>query len=249
MKIHLMSDIHLEFHDMDGYEPPECDVVVLAGDIGTGIEGVHWARETFMVPVIMVMGNHEPYVGKVDIPKLMARMKGLGEGYVHVLDNEVVEINGVRFLGGTLWTDFNLYGNPALGMIHASDGMNDYRRIKRDGSDGNGWRLRPIDTLAMHRATRAFIEKELSKPGNAVVVTHHLPSERSLDPRFPGDALNPAFASNLEGVIDRRRPNLWLHGHTHIVADYMIGETRIVCNPRGYPGEMTGFNPGLVIDL
>jgi Icc-related predicted phosphoesterase len=119
-----------------------------------------------------------------------------------------------------------------------------------------GYKLRtllPTDTVRLHRASVAFLHKELSRPfdGATVIVTHHAPSPRSIASRFCGDPLNSAFASNLDPLISRHEPSLWIHGHMHDSFDYTIGRTRVVCNPRGYfPDQLNSqFDPTFVVEV
>lgn len=244
MKIHLLSDLHLEFGMLpESYATPECDVVVLAGDIWIGVHGVTWAGEMFKQPVIYVPGNHEFY-RKHKIAPTIVRMKEVAAPHVHVLDGETVEIDGVRFLGGTLWTDFDLYGMAESSAGVAEYSMNDYRVIEREPYG----KLRPSDTVEIHNRHRAFLEQELRKSSDGtVVVTHHLPSEQSVPQQFRGHSLTPAYASNLEKLILDTQPALWVHGHTHNSCDYVMNGTRIVCNPRGYEGHE--INPAWKQDL
>lgn len=249
MKLHLASDIHLEFGKFN-HTPPECDVVVLAGDIGTGVSGVMWAGETFDKPVVMISGNHEFY-GRRRLHRHYEKMKAKAQEYnnVHFLQNESVVIDGVRFIGCTLWTDFKLIGNQPIVMMNAKSMMNDYQHILFD----IGKPIQPFHILTEHEKSVEFIVDELSKPfdGKTVVVTHHLPSEQSCFPEYKGNSSNVFYASNLESLIQIYKPILWLHGHTHNSRDYMIDETRIVCNPRGYVGYALNpeFKPDLVIEI
>src|SRR5665213_3174302 len=129
MKIHLLDDVHLEFGRFK-HTPPKCDVVILSGDIGVGLMGIEWAQETFDVPVIYVAGNHEFYGKKRRFLSHQEKLRKKAAGSnVHVLQNEAVVIDGVRFLGTTLWTDFNLYGNQPLGIMTAQQTMSDFREI------------------------------------------------------------------------------------------------------------------------
>ena len=276
MRIRVFSDLHLEFEpesltpDAEGpllrfgelSEVP-ADVVVLAGDIALGADGVAWAKVMFPMPVVCVAGNHEFYGGRVDAV-LEAMHEEARGSHVHMLENEacVVEAKGerVRFLGCTLWTDFALDGESTreASMYFAEHGMNDYRRIavrwedKRGRPDHFG-RLRTSNTWAMHRLSRAWLERELAQPfdGTTVVVTHMLPSGRSISPHFRDSPLNAAFASDLDALVESSGAALWIHGHTHVNCDYRLGATRVVCNPRGYwPDELNPeFNPGFVVDV
>jgi Icc-related predicted phosphoesterase len=107
-----------------------------------------------------------------------------------------------------------------------------------------GTRLLPSDTLAFHEAAVAWLDRTLAEPHNGptVVVTHHAPSPRSVPHFYRGSLLSPAFNSNLEPLIRRYQPELWVHGHTHWSVDYAIGRTRLYSNQKGYPGEATGFS-------
>jgi Icc-related predicted phosphoesterase len=252
MRVHLMSDLHLEFGKMPrSYTPPQCDVVVLAGDIATGVAGVMWAAETFEVPVIYVPGNHE-YYGKRVYTKHLEKMKAKAAGTnVCVLNNGEAQIGGVTFLGATLWTDFDLYGTPWLNLRQAQDEMNDYVAIHTAQQTP----LTAEDTRSFHLESRYFLSERLralqANGQKAVVVSHHAPSELSTLPRYKGHPLTPAYASRLEPMIGELAPALWVHGHMHASADYTIYDTRIVCNPRGYHGyELNAdFDPALVLEI
>ena len=250
MRIHLISDLHMEFAKFK-YTPPDCDVVILSGDISPGLPGVIWANETYKVPVVYCQGNHEFY-GKRSLNQQLAAMKARAAPNVHVLQNETVVIDGVRFIGATLWTDFNLYGQAPMHEVMAGGIMNDYRQIVTD----LGTKLTPQHTLREHQQSRLYITTELAKPfeGKTVVVTHHAPSEKSIAPRFAMHPATPAYASNLEQIMLDYKPVLWTHGHMHNNFDYMVGDTRVVCNPRGYQGpdsheDNFEFDPQMIIEI
>jgi hypothetical protein len=158
---------------------------------------------------------------------------------VHFLENDITVIDGVRFIGATLWTDYRIEGHPEVAMFHARERMNDYRQIARQN---HPWqRFVPETAYRMHQQSRLFIEESLrAERIPTVVVTHHLPHPRSIPGRFAGDLLNAAYASDLSSVIESGRPALWVHGHAHDGCDYTVAETRIVCNPRGYEMKTTG---------
>jgi Icc-related predicted phosphoesterase len=247
MKIHILSDLHTEFSDFD---PPEtdADVVVLAGDIGVGSGGIQWAERRYpKVPVVYVPGNHEFYGRDIRDTDLLF---SAASSNIHVLSDSTHELDGVRFLGSTLWTDFKLYGEGEawFSRRRARTLIEDFISIR------NGERLfSPEDSVELHEASKAWLVRELKKKfdGPTVVVTHHLPATPSIDSRYKNDVLNPAFASRLEDVIEQYQPDLWIHGHTHVPCDYEIFGTRVVCNPRGYPSESSGkgFSPGLVVEV
>ena len=247
MKIHILSDLHTEFADFD---PPEtdADVVVLAGDIGVGRGGIQWAARQYPeAPVVYVLGNHEFYGHDV---RDTVRILDAAPANIKVLSDDSCDIEGVRFLGSTLWTDFKLYGEGEAWFARrrARALIEDFVSIR------NGERLfTPEDSAELHEASKAWLVSELQKKfdGTTVVITHHLPATLSIDSRYKNDILNPAFASRLEYVIERYQPELWVHGHAHVPCDYEIFGTRVVYNTRGYPSESSGkgFSPGLVLEV
>ena len=172
---------------------------------------------------------------------------------MYFLERDTKVIDDVVFVGGTLWTDMNKYDPMTLHAVR--DMMNDYRAIR---NDKNGFvPLKPADTCDRHRLTREYIKHIVSenKDKKCVVVTHHTPSFQSCAPEYASDYLmNGAYHSDLsELILDHPQIKLWTHGHTHHAFDYKIGETRIVCNPRGYQSygytEYTGWDPEKVIEI
>lgn len=254
MKIHILSDLHNEFSRESSknarpvYTPSieDADVVILAGDIDTQNRGVEWAKKTFHCPVIYVPGNHEYYGGHLERTK--QKIRETAEGHVHVLDMDELVLDGVRFLGATGWTDFSSSGNHPLAMLDAQEKMSDYKKIRT----GHNFRIaRPIDTMAISHQTATWLRQKLKEPfdGQTVVITHHAPSLASIG-AFRGRVshLDAAYANRWEDMMGEA-VTLWVHGHSHSATDYEIAGTRVVSNPLGYPGEETGFNPELVIDL
>lgn len=233
----------------------------MAGDIGVGLDGLDFAQDVTATtgnPVIYVCGNHEFY-GQHPMSKWwqMAREKVAGSN-VHLLENESVTIDGVRFLGCTLWTDFKLFGDMTqrAAMDQARDKMADYSNIRLM----TGRRLRPSmcltprDVLSMHQASRAWLESELAEPfdGMSVVVTHHAPSAKSLMYGEPALATDAFYASHLDHLV--ARTDLWIHGHVHEARDYALpGGGHVVCNCRGYSDSgisaVEGFEWGKVVEL
>jgi Icc-related predicted phosphoesterase len=246
MKLHILSDLHTEFSD---FHPPEtdADVVVLAGDIGVGPGGIEWAADHWPDrPVIYVPGNHE-YYGH-DIGSAAKRLSAAPTN-IHVLNSAVLELDGVRFLGTTLWTDFRFHGDGEAWFARqqAKALIKDFVSIRTGKRQ-----FTPEDSVQIHESSKAWLIDELEKKydGPTVVVTHHLPAAPSIAGRYKNDALNPAFASRLERLIDKYQPDLWIHGHTHVPCDYEILGTRVVCNPRGYPSEsQEEFSPALIVEL
>lgn len=250
MRIHVLSDLHIEFGDWSP-PPTDADVVVLAGDIFTECAGPEWARRRFGDKrLIYVAGNHEFYGGQWQ--EVMQSMRAKAQAFeVELLEDQALVVGDVRFLGATLWTDFELDGNSVrdvdVAMRAARRQMNDYVLIHY-----NGRRFAPEDSRQLHFASRGWLQRELAKPfaGKTVVITHHLPHVRSIDPQFDGDVLNPAFVSHLPELVCAP-VDLWIHGHTHVSLDYAIAATRVVCNPRGYaPDDLNPrFRPDFVVEV
>jgi predicted phosphodiesterase len=250
MQIRVMSDLHIEFFDFQPTEVP-ADVVVLAGDILTEAYGFGWAREQFPdKQIIYVLGNHEFYHARYENVIQAARREATRLG-IHFLECDEVVIEGVRFLGTTLWTDFEVE-EPllprSLAYRYANGSMTDFSIIRyKEGM------LSAQDSHELHKASRAWLTERLAKPfsGKTVVVTHHLPHKASISSQFHRHPLNPAFASHMSELV-RPPVDLWIHGHTHNSCDYEPVEgTRVVCNPRGYgPSDLNEeFNQYLVVEV
>jgi predicted phosphohydrolase len=247
MRVHIMADLHLEFAPFQPNKV-DADVVVLAGDVHNGVNGIKWILKTFPdQPVVYVLGNHEFYGQR--IPKLISEVKALAGGSnVHVLENDSAEIGNVTFLGATLWTDFRLNGDIDLAEAAAQTGVADFQRIHVSPSLRH---FSPRDARQIHAQSLEWLIQQVqhAQGKQVVVVTHHAPGPHSIPLGFCNDALNPAFASNLESFVEGSRVKLWIHGHIHSRSDYTVGTTRIIANPRGCPGETTDFDPGLVLEV
>lgn len=286
MRINVVSDLHDDLlHNRVGDLPHvDADVTVVAGDAqAPGTLALHRIRELYpdrSRPLVYVAGNHDFYSEPND--KAVARCPELRTTYefqreqmprvaeelgIVLLDDDAVIIDDVRFVGGTLWTDFSarpphiMFGEA----VRASQRMNDYRLIKTGRGRGRD-RLRVGQTIDAHKATVRFIESVLAEPhdGETVVVTHHAPSLRSLI-GYDHDAntlryheLDWCYASDLERLMHGENASaLWIHGHIHAPRDYTIGRTRIVSNPRGYPmtlmpgapRENPHFDPTFVVEV
>jgi len=248
MRLHILGDLHLEFAPIQ-VPRPDADAIVLSGDIHLGHAGLSWVQTHFPdIPVVYVLGNHEFY--RHSIPDLTETLKQDTKGSrIHVLENDAVKINGFAFLGCTLWTDFELLGDPEGAMRAAEQMMSDYAIVQFSPETRV---LRARDTVNLHRQSVKWLKKKLkeSEPGKTVVVTHHAPSLLSEPPFHLNSPLSSAFASNLDNLVKPSGVPLWIHGHTHYNVDYKLGATRILTNQRGYPEERCkGFDPGLVVDL
>lgn len=251
MKIQLASDLHLEFLNLANgarhhggassqellserlISPvPGADVLVLAGDIADGAHGfklfADWPTPR-LTPIIYVAGNHEFY-NHAMAPIRNEMRESAAQSGIHYLENESVEIDGVRFLGTTLWTDYRLRLNRTQRQLmeEAQCRINDHRLIR------TGRHLFTTkDALEEHEIARAWLQDELARPfaGKTVVVTHHGPHPLSVHPRYAGDTLSAAFVSDLSDLM--QQADLWLHGHVHDGFDYRVGRCRVVANPAG----------------
>ena len=252
MKLQVMSDLHLT---VAPFEPPptEADLIVLAGDIARPDQAIAFARGLGK-PVVYVAGNHEFYGGS--LTGTHARLKALAQGSdVHVLEREVAVIGGTRFLGTTLWSDFAGFERDSereAAIAIAMRLVRDFSRIRLD-EEGQAL-LTPQDCADEFRRSANWLDAMLAQPfdGPTVVVTHHAPSLRSINPRFADSPLNPCFVSDAEHLIVGGRAALWIHGHMHDGSDYVVdGGTRVLCNPRGYHArgvnENGSFDPACVV--
>lgn len=256
MKVRVLSDLHIDIHrDWPTLRPAGEDVTIIAGDICNGRKGITWAREQaehLKIPVIGVLGNHDYYRENINTLDKELQVEVANGTNFHLLQRSSVEIDGITFLGTTLWTDFNLYSNPGRESELAKQVLSDYRYIK------NG--RKPIAAeklIRLHQQQRAWLRDALEKAHaerrKVVVVTHHGPSGKSIARRFVGSTLSAAFVSDLGGWFwsEPWAPRLWIHGHVHDQVDVWEKETRIIANPRGYPNEMktNGFSWDMTIKI
>ena len=265
MRIQLASDLHLEW--LARNVPSErlieriadVDVLVLAGDIAKGTQALELFADWPVQDIIYVAGNHEFYGREWEATRAEIKSAARGTRF-HFLDNESGVVNGVRFLGATLWTDFKLPGlgiDQASAMAAVQDALLDYKHINTAAGP-----FHAEDTLRDHLVARAWLERELQvrHHGPTVVVTHHAPHPLSVHPRYSGDPVNAGFVSDLSPLLDHA--DLWLHGHVHDSFDYRVGRARVVSNPAGYIRnvgqvrngaaiqlENLAFDPRLVIEL
>ncbi|TFZ06158.1 metallophosphoesterase [Ramlibacter henchirensis] len=234
MRLNLLSDLHLSKAGLD-VPDNDADLVVLAGDIARPDAAVQWAMQ-IRKPVLYVPGNHEFYGGSLS--GTVQRLRELSAGSnVRILHDDEVVVGGVRFLGTPLWTDFLLYGDGQLrdaAVQEAMRRMYDFQRIYLDEQCQQVFT--PLDSACLFLRHSAWLEHGLGKrfDGPTVVVSHHAPSPRSIDPRFEGSLLNACFASHAEHLLNGGRAVLWMHGHMHHSVDYRLHGVRVVSNPRGY---------------
>ena len=267
MKIQIVSDLHLEFSDINIQNTKGADVLILGGDIMLAEKvlkpeseyGVRFRdflkRVSFQFPhVIYIAGNHEFYGGYWSKSLEQLRMACGVHDNIYFLERDTKIIDDVVFVGGTLWTDMNKFDPLTLHAVR--DMMSDYRAIN---NDAKGFiKLKPADTCERHRQTRDYIKQIVSdnKDKKIVVVGHHTPSFQSCHEQYSNDyIMNGAYHSDLSNImLDNPQIKLWTHGHTHHCFDYVIGETRVVCNPRGYHqasgwSEDTGWDPEKVVEV
>lgn len=259
MKIRIMSDIHNDVNYEHPFRLADMDkFTIVAGDIsGSRYDTIKWVNDN-MRNGIIIGGNHSGYSD--DNVSLQFIHKELSDYYklednVSYLENAYKIINDVVFIGATLWTDFRLDGDTfqLWNMQHATRHMNDYRYNHYD-DNGELRLLKPQDTLDMFNKSFAFIEETVKKFADkkVVVITHHAPSIKSIHSKYLSGYTNSCYASNLEQfILDNPNIKLWIHGHVHSNFDYMIGDTRVVCNPRGYEmyAENFAFNPDFEVEI
>jgi len=258
MRVNLVSDLHLNFADL---VLPGGDVLVMAGDI---MEAGHLRRadnakkDTFLADryrrfiseelskynkVVYICGNHEHYNNEWEDTHI--RLKAELPDHVSLLESESVRIGDVDFFAGTMWTDCNK-GDP-LTMRVLAHNMNDYHTIKfkdgvqvNTGYGGSYWtsKLQPVHTKEVFHKTVNDLKTFLNGKEKVVVVSHHGPTHMSIDEFYKDDFhMNGGYVSDLSDLIlDNPQIKYWLHGHTHQQVDYMVGETRVLCNARGYHG-------------
>ena len=248
MKLQLLSDLHLDFLQDKGAQfiaalnPTGVDVLVLAGDLAEAVcpeYGTMLRSLCAKYPhVVMVSGNHDFYFSTPDKVGAIRKSMNTLIPNLHWLEDEIWEHQGHRFVGACMW-----FREDHLAFWHESS-LADFKVIKN---------FKPW-VYDKNADTRRFLESRI-EPGD-IVVTHHLPSQQSVSPRFRGSALNTFFVCDMESTIERTKPSLWLHGHTHDGCDYTAGSantTRVVCNPKGYPRERRSeffeFNPKLVLEI
>jgi Icc-related predicted phosphoesterase len=240
MKLLLVSDLHIEKHFDSGKTVIEelikdVDVLVAAGDITVagGIpDALKLICESFSrIPVIYLPGNHEYYTAtREQVQEHVAKACSTYKNLHWLRAGHPVTIDGQRFIGGSLFFP----KHPTA----PKKAINDFKLIPKFES----W------VYAENKATVKFLHDEVNE--NDVVVTHYLPSQRSVSVAWRGSVINPFFVCDMDRFIQVVQPKLWLHGHTHTSCNYEIGKTRIVCNPFGYPDDLNEqYNPKLVIEV
>ena len=271
MKIQVVSDLHLDFSPFV-IQNEGAEVLVLAGDI---VEAIHLHKVPFeqknetpvthsqiiakrfrdfisdaslkFEQIVVVAGNHEFYDGRWYDSIDWIREEYHKYPNVQFLERELLVFKGVVFVGGTLWTDMNR--NDPLTLHASRDMMNDYKCIRNDRAGFTP--LKPFLTSTRHAQTLGYFNHALSefKDHKCIVVSHHAPTRLSIDERFANETLmNGNYYSDLSDfILDRPQIALWVHGHVHQDKDYTMGNTRVVCSPRGYVSSSWGAErPGFV---
>ncbi len=250
MRLQVLSDLHLEVRPFKLVLAEGVDALVLAGDLAS-FHAHHRLAQLLdsvrQVPVIMVRGNHDHYGDDITAPLLAGVLRSFPN--VTLLDNSYADIGGVRFVGGTLWTDWSL-ARPGLKLVDmgvAARCIRDFTSILVHDKGGNRF-IAPHDMRYEHQKCTEAILKHANV--RTVVVTHFLPLKESIDPRFAGDPVNAYFASDCSELLRETKPLLLVHGHTHCGFDYRFESTRILCNPRGYDDrENKSFSPTLTVEV
>jgi hypothetical protein len=280
LRVQVISDLHTELGPLGVVTPDavatESDIVIQAGDMAKAPDSIQRAAVLFPQTEILVNvpGNHEHYETGLTIDEGISLMRRAADGLssaecrdVIVLENEArvfhVRNIPVRLIGCTLWTDCALFDDPVRDRMRVENGLNDYRSIKGRASNPiqtflGGWDLlKTSEVLARFDESRACLEQALAEPfgGPTIVVTHHLPSLRSVARRYREDPVSAGFASKLDDIVGMGAA-LWVHGHTHDGCLWRDdGGTLVACNPAGYSKagglrrENAKFNPRLVFDI
>jgi predicted phosphodiesterase len=245
MKLKIISDVHLEFHEtphgfVNDLDLSQCDVLVIAGDFLTKscvdvLKIFNERCEEEDKHVIYVAGNHEYY--RSSLAAMEARIRAVCRNLIriHFLENDTITLEGKKFVGTTLWFP----DSPSVPRY--SYRLNDFNMIKDC-------------EMLTRRANYAkrFLNAEVSE--GCIVVTHHLPTEESVPLEFKNHALNIFYLHDCSELIKLKKPSLWIHGHTHDSCDYVFGDapgTRIVCNPYGYDGHAVNpkFDSNFIVEV
>lgn len=264
MKIALASDLHIEFQTITLPNTEGARVLILSGDIcvahslhdhpidkpvpedamkpGRNQSAAYKYREFFhhvsaeYDHVVYISGNHELYHGRFPDAYDWLREEMKNYSNIHFLDKEQIEIDGVTFVGGTLWTDMNRNDPTTMQLIEGM--MNDFRIIRN--SQDNYRRFSPLDSVVHHRETLEYIKSVVDSDTSKkyVVVGHHAPSSLSIHEKYKQEHyMNGGYYSDLsEFILDRPQIVLWTCGHVHNPHTYYMGDTLVAANPRGYAG-------------
>ena len=266
MRLRILSDVHIRDHGPPALRrcaaDPPADAILIAGDTHRGPAAIRWMRATFPErPVVCVAGNHEHYDGclgstlhalrrAADDPSATARGDVNPDG-VYFLERDEFVLGDLRILGCTFWTGFTLFeGRRARAMRACRANVEDYRRIHLLRAHRA---LRPRDTARIHQMSARWLRDCFAEPPSGVratiVLTHHPPSSRSVDPRYADSLTSAAFVARRGALVAASGAALWVHGHVHASFDYRLGTTRVLSNPQGHGDENPNFQPNLVVEV
>lgn len=258
MRIRIISDIHCDINKKDNtnYDFGD-DFVICCGDIsGDRFSTEEWINKHIKKGII-IGGNHLGYehVTSDADDTLTNSIKYLQRRFnnepVYFLENQILEIEDVIFVGCILFTDFNLYNNPFESMMYAVKRLNDFRYVQIL-KNKKVKLITPSEQIIMHKKSLKLIEATCKNNPNKkiIIVSHHAPSLKSVSGIYKNDILSAAYASNLEDIIQKYdNLKLWCHGHMHENCDYILYGTRIICNPKGYFNENLNFiESGVIVD-
>jgi hypothetical protein len=261
LRLQILSDVHLELRKtMPELPPVLASKMALLGDVGCPLYRDFLGLMSLRYDHVFVLaGNHEYYNRRRTHSAIAEEIDDVCAAFdnVYFLDNTAVEVEGVRYVGTTLWSHV-----PKASETVVTRGINDYTRIQRAIYDptGSGRTHAPVTvnyTNVLHEAAVHFLKQEMATDSALpmVVLSHHAPSMRSVAGEFEGSPLNSAFATDLEGMMKAPPVVAWLHGHTHRAVRYTLHpreghEVLVASNPMGYPGEPnTGYDPDFVVDI
>lgn len=259
MKIRILSDLHIDVSKFE-LKPLGEDLLILAGDISNKPEDTFNIVKNYMTnseenSVIFILGNHDYYNDTIiDRIKYWKHFgKQLGSNF-HFLNQSSVIINskdsslssGIEFYGTTLWSNVDLSNNT-------NNRFKLYKDFKHIRKNSIYDRITPLDYINLYNQDIVKLNEFLDSKSDfkRIIITHHLPSYKSVSEKYKYNPFNDFFASNLDNLVLKHTESikLWIHGHTHSSFDYNIGNTRILCNPRGYIDENTEFKHDLIVEL
>jgi len=243
MNFDLLSDLHLRSLDESFLEniKPASNVLVLLGDIceiNQVKQMLHFFKQLNKLwdYILYVPGNHEFYGGHLTdtVSILRSHLKHLKN--IVVMDNNTEVINGIAFIGSTLWTDHNK-GN-IISILNIENMLNDYNMI-RVSPILNDIRVKSSDIIHLFNICFKYISDQVKKFDSCVILTHHAPTYLSISQKYKESIINGAFASELSDfILDNPQIKVWAHGHVHSKFDYKLGNCRIITNPYGYRNEI-----------
>lgn len=255
MRIQILSDVHFDH----GHVPPKLssdasvDLIIVAGDISNGGYNIEKFFEYInlhtKVEVLVVLGNHDYYSKNRTFEESVSFYKSVASYFdgIHVLDREIFVKDGVRFLGTTLWTDYDDRRDEVSSIVS----MPCFRSIVKDSDEGSKRVfVDSTDIIDQYLMNVGFLEKNIDNSCKNVVITHHIPTFNYVNPKFGKSSINGAFCTDLNNMIMDKNPDIWICGHTHDHFTGQIGNCRIYCNPWGYPFEKsTGYVQNFEVEI